>query len=103
MNNILLNKISNSIHSKINTVEAYLYGSRARGDERMNSDWDILILINDDKVTNEIEDIYRDDLYGIELESGQSISTLIYSNTYWNSSLVYSPLYKNILNEGIKI
>ena len=34
-------------------AEAYLFGSRARGDNHSNSDWDILILVDDPKVTNE--------------------------------------------------
>lgn len=80
---------------------AYLFGSRARGDFRPDSDWDILILVDDDQVTNEIEDKFRDDLYDIELESGQIISTIIYPKDYWKSMLVYSPLFKNVTREGI--
>lgn len=80
---------------------AYLFGSRARGDFRPDSDWDILILVDDDLVTNEIEDKFRDDLYDIELESGQIISTIIYPKDYWKSMLVSSPLYKNVTREGI--
>ncbi|HAL80974.1 MAG TPA: hypothetical protein DCO83_01070 [Mucilaginibacter sp.] len=41
---------------KITKAEAFLFGSRARGDNRKDSDWDILILIDSDRVTNEIED-----------------------------------------------
>ncbi len=101
--NIIKDRISQSIHVKDPNAEAYLFGSRARGDYRDNSDWDILILVNENKVTNDIEDKFRDELYDIELESGQIISTLIYSKDYWNSTLIFSPLYKNITNEGIKL
>lgn len=101
--NIIQDRISKSIHSKDPYAEAYLFGSRARGDNRKNSDWDILILINESKVTNEIEDKFRDELYDIELDSGQVISTFIYSKNYWNSTLVYSPLHKNVAKEGIKL
>ncbi|HBO75602.1 MAG TPA: hypothetical protein DD653_13105 [Marinilabiliales bacterium] len=68
----LLSRISESIHGKDPFAVAYLFGSRARGDNRSNSDWDILILVNERKVTNEIEDKFRDGLYDIELESGSS-------------------------------
>lgn len=80
---------------------AYLYGSRARGDFRPDSDWDILILVDDNLVTNEIEDKFRDDLYDIELESGQIISTIIYPKSYWKDILLHSPLFKNVTREGI--
>jgi len=99
----LLSRISESIHGKDPFAVAYLFGSRARGDNRSNSDWDILILVNERKVTNEIEDKFRDGLYDIELESGQVISTFIYTKDFWNKTLIYSPLYKNVSKEGIKL
>ncbi|MDP2887559.1 MAG: nucleotidyltransferase domain-containing protein [Bacteroidota bacterium] len=101
--NLILDKISKSIHSKDPRAEAILFGSRARGDHRDDSDWDILILVDNNKVTNEIDDLFRDELYSIELESGQIISSFIYSKDYWKNSLKYSPLYKNVTREGISI
>jgi uncharacterized protein len=92
------NKIKSAIHANDPTALAYLFGSRARGDFRPDSDWDILILVNNKAITNEIEDKFRDDLYEIELESGQIISTFIYPKDYWTSTLVYSPLFKNVSN-----
>lgn len=99
----MMHRIGKSVHSKDPNAEVFLFGSRARGDNREDSDWDILILIDSNKVTNEIEDNFRDDLYTIELESGQIISTFIYPKNYWNSHLVYSPLYKNVIKEGVKL
>ena len=101
--NLIKDRISKSIHDKDSNAEAYLFGSRAWGDNRINSDWDILILIDNNKVTNEIEDNFRDDLYNLELESGQIISTFIYSKDYWKNSLIYSPLYKNVIKEGVRL
>ncbi|MFA6403672.1 MAG: nucleotidyltransferase domain-containing protein [Salinivirgaceae bacterium] len=96
-------RISNSIRNNDPLAVAYLFGSRARGDYRTDSDWDILILVNETKVTNDIEDKFRDELYDIELDSGQVISTFIYPKDYWNNTLIYSPLYKNISKDGIKL
>ena len=96
-------RITKIIHDKDPNAEAYLFGSRARGDFRPDSDWDILILVDEDKVTNDLEDKFRDDLYDIELESGQVISTFIYPKDYWSSILIYSPLYKNVNQEGIRL
>ena len=85
------------------TSEVILFGSRARGDNRPDSDWDILILVENQKVTNAIEDKFRDRLYEIELDSGEVISTFIYPKSFWESQLKYSPLYKNVNNEGVRL
>jgi len=102
-NNQIQERIIKIIHEKDPLAEAYLFGSRARGDFSPNSDWDILILVDDKKITNDIEDKFRDELYNVELDAGQSISTLIYPKEYWKTTLLYSPLYKNINKEGIRL
>ena len=97
----LLNKIRLSVHQHDADADIYLYGSRARRDNKKNSDWDVLILVDEDKITNLIEDRFRDSLYDIELETGQIISVLIYPKFYWNNKLKHSPLYKNVIHDGI--
>lgn len=99
----LLSCITKVIHEKDPDAEAFLFGSRARGDNRFDSDWDILILIDSMTVTNEIEDKFRNDLYDLEIESGQLISTFIYTKDFWETKLVFFPLYKNVKKEGIRI
>lgn len=96
-------KIIASIRKNDPNAEAFLFGFRARGNSTAKSDWDILILVDEKKITNEIEDKFRDELYDIELESGQIISTFIYSKNYWKENLIHSPLYKKIETEGIKL
>lgn len=100
---LIQDRITKTIYDKDPHAEAYLFGSRVRGDFRSDSDWDIIILIDDVKVTNSIEDKFRDELYEIELESGQVISTFIYTKDYWKNTLIYSPLYKNVSREGIRL
>ncbi len=99
--------ISQLVKEEINKVdptsEVILFGSRARGDNRPDSDWDILILVDNKKVTNEIEDKFRDKLYDIELNSGELISTFIYPKSFWENQLRYSLLYKNITKEGVRL
>jgi len=99
--NLIQQRIKKTIHDKDPKAVTYLFGSRARGDFRPDSDWDILILVDAIRVTNKIEDKFRDGLYDIELESGQIISTFIYPKKYWKSTLIYSPLYKSVTREGI--
>jgi uncharacterized protein len=101
--NLIIDKIKESVHANDASAEAFLFGSRARGDNRDDSDWDLLILVDDRKVTNEIEDKFRDKLYDIELEAGQIISAFIYSKTYWENTLKFSPLYQDVKKEGIRL
>jgi len=102
-NDAIIESISSAIHAQDPSAQAFLFGSRARGDHKRNSDWDILILVDNKKVTNDIEDKFRDVLYNIELESGQIISTFIYTKEYWQKKLKLSPLFESIKKEGIKL
>ena len=103
INDAILDSITAAIHGQDPSAQAFLFGSRARGDNKPDSDWDILILVDTQNVTNEIEDKFRDVLYNIELESGQIISTFIYPKSYWQNKLKLSPLYKSVKKEGIKL
>ena len=96
-------KIASSIHNKDPKAEACWYGSRARGDFGPDSDWDILILVDDPKFTNELDDKYRNELYNLSLEIEQAISINIYPKKYWKDILRFSPLYQSVLKEGIRL
>ena len=99
----LLDNITQVIHRKDPSAEAFLFGSRARGDNRPDSDWDILILIDNLSVTNEIEDKFRDEIYNLEVDTGQIISMFIYPKKDWEQNMKFSPLYKMVKKEGIKL
>jgi len=99
----LLKKIRLGIASKDPKAEVYLYGSRARGDNRKDSDWDILVITQKEKVTFEYESDLHDPIFDIELESGEVISLLVYSKSDWLKKKTISPLFRNVLNEGIRI
>lgn len=99
----ILLRIKSSIKKDEPNAEIYLYGSRARGDNSGASDWDILVLVDNREKTFETEDKLRNKLYEIELETGQIISTLVYSKDYWKDKLKYSPLYMNVNKEGIHL
>lgn len=99
----ILEKVRKSIKNSDPNASAYLFGSRARGDHKKDSDWDILILVDEEKVTNEVDDRFRENLYKIELETGQIISTFVYSKSHWNGKMRYSPLYEDLKLEGIAL
>ena len=83
-------------------AEVILFGSRARGNARPDSDWDILILL-DGQVTLAREQALFDILYEIELEIEEVFSVLIYRKNYWYEILRDSPLFQNVSQEGIML
>lgn len=99
----VLGNIKNVIHQRDPNAEAFLFGSRARGDFKPDSDRDILILVDNPIVTNELDDWFRDKIYDIELDSGQIFSTNIYSKDYWKNKMKYIPLYENVNKEGLRL
>jgi uncharacterized protein len=93
-------RIRNEIKSIDPTAKVILFGSRARGDARHDSDWDILILIKD-SVTTEIEKAFRYKLFDLELETGEVFSTFVYNKDTWNKKHKVTPFYKSIKREGV--
>ncbi|MCF8371171.1 MAG: nucleotidyltransferase domain-containing protein [Bacteroidales bacterium] len=95
--------IGKRIIDKDPKAEVILFGSHARGDARVDSDWDVLILIDQIKQDRTIEKIYRDAMFELELEIGQPISTFVFSKMEWVTKHSATPLYKNIQTEGVKL
>lgn len=77
-----------------------LFGSRARGNAKKDSDWDILIL-TDSPDTIDVERSFRYNLYELELETGEVFSTFIHNKKNWNTKHKVTPFYKSIKKEGI--
>ena len=99
--------IIQSIRQKVNeldsTAEVILYGSRARGDNKRDSDWDVMILLNRKNVDKKIEQTFRHHLLDLELEIGVPISVFVYSKSDWEGKYSITPLFKSIKKEGILI
>lgn len=81
--------------------EVILFGSRARGDFRSDSDWDFLVLLTQE-ITRPLKDQIRDALYDIELKVDQVISSIIYERSNWDR-LSETPLYQIIEEEGVEL
>ena len=92
-------KIKNILEVFDPKAEVILFGSRARGDSKIDSDWDLLILLNI-KVDEELKYKIWELLYEIELEYEQVISPIVFSKKDWEESEI-TPLYQNIEIEGV--
>ncbi len=76
-----------------------LYGSRARGDARKNSDWDLLILLDKNKLTAEDYDLTYP-LRQMGWEIGEEINPHIYTKHQWRQ-WSFLPYYKNVEHDKI--
>jgi len=95
-------KIRDSIALVDSKAQVIVFGSRARGDAKRESDWDILILI-DKPVSMEIETSFRNNLFDLEIETGEVFSTFVYQKKDWNTRHKVTPLYRNIKKEGVRL
>lgn len=96
-----LDKIKQKVLAHDAQASVILFGSRARGDHRPDSDWDVLVL-TDEKADFNYQDNLIGAIYKIELEYLQPISTIIRNRQEWEDSAII-PLYKNVAKEGIAI
>lgn len=97
----LLIRCRNAVKDFDPSAEIILYGSRARGDAKLESDYDLLVLI-DGEITLKREDDFRRRLFPIELETGAVLTVILTNKKDWNSSLYDAmPLYQNIKREGV--
>ncbi|OFX39075.1 MAG: hypothetical protein A2X08_03765 [Bacteroidetes bacterium GWA2_32_17] len=95
--------IKSKIQGKNPEADIILFGSHARGNANNDSDWDILILLKSSDVSRKLEQEYRHELFDVELETGEPISTFVFSKTDWETNHSVTPLYYNISREGIRI
>jgi len=98
--------ISKLIRQNISEIDpdaqVILYGSRARGNAKSDSDWDILVL-TDYPVDNHKEKTFRDHLYELELQTGEPFSIFVYSKQDWNTKQRITPYYVNVTSKGIQL
>jgi uncharacterized protein len=99
--NAILNSIKQSVMVTDPHATVILYGSYARGDFNEESDMDILVLIDNDKVTWEDRKRIGYPLYDIELKSGIIISKIVYSKKVWSDPAFVTPFYENVKRERI--
>ncbi|MEI6048344.1 MAG: nucleotidyltransferase domain-containing protein [Bacteroidota bacterium] len=99
----IIQLIRQKVNEIDNTAEVILYGSRARGDNKRDSDWDVMILLKQENVHKKVEQTFRHHLLDIELEIGVPVSVFVYSKSDWEGKYSITPLFRSIKKEGILI
>lgn len=98
----ILCKLKERLSEKIPLIDIKIFGSRARGNAEEYSDMDIFI--ETQTLNRQIREIIKTITWEASLENSIVISPLIFSkDELTNSPLIYSPVVKNIMEEGISI
>ncbi len=97
----ILQRIKESVKATSPGATLILYGSYARGDNREDSDIDLLVLVDTDKVTRDEEVRIKYPLYNIETDTGIIISPFVLSRKVWTTRHTITPFYKNVTKDGI--
>ena len=92
--------ISARVHQDEPTAKVMLFGSRARGDARPDSDWDVMILLDDNSATNKWAAAIP--LYHLSWDIDEVINPIVYKQSEWDKRS-FTPFYKNVMRDGIEI
>ena len=95
-------ELSKTLKTQFNgsVKDIILYGSRARRDNDVYSDYDIMVLVH--RRTRKLQDKICDTLWGIGYKYNVSISPFVYEKEKFDGDK-YEPLFINVRREGVKI
>lgn len=99
----IVRQIKEAIKRKDADATAILYGSEACGEARADSDIDILILVDGEKLSIAREQEYTAPLYDIEWATGVQISPTVILRSHWENRPFNTPFYLNVMKEGITL
>lgn len=104
MKDPIITKFIQGISDFENKIErVFLFGSRARGDERPDSDYDLLLVVTEDFSRSDKDHLY-DIVMDILLEAGRLVSLKIFKHQEFQRLChLETPFMKHVLKEGIKV
>ncbi len=100
---VMKDKIKANVLEVNPEAEVWLYGSRARGTAREDSDWDILVLTPDDKLSVKEEGRFIDHICDLMVNTGQVIQLFAYGKQDWHIRHSITPFYHNVQREAVRL
>ena len=98
----VLDLIRTTVRATEPDAQIILYGSRARGDNREDSDWDVIVILNKPPMSHSERYEIACDLWDKGFDIGEEINAFVYTIDQWNSAP--PSLFKyNIREEGIQL
>lgn len=100
--NNILNEIRKKLHALAPDARVVLLGSRARGDAKPTSDWDILVLLDKEKIELSDHNTIAYPLFELGWNLDLNFSVKLYTKKEW-ASRHFTLFYKNVEKEGIAL
>ena len=98
----VLDLIRSTVREKEPDAEIILYGSRARGDAREDSDWDVIVLLNKPPMSHNDRYAIACELWDKGFDIGEEINTFVYTVDQWETAP--PSLFKYyVKEEGIRL
>ncbi len=99
----ILQKIRASVQEIVPDAKVFLFGSRARGDWHDESDWDILVL-TENEVGRNLKNKLHQNLYSVSCEiGGYFINSIVVQEADWFNNAAYYALRLNVEPEKISV
>lgn len=96
----IIKKIKHILVTVAPDARILLYGSRARGDEKSDSDWDLLIILDKKKIEPSDYELISYPIYEFGWETDEQFSVKLYSKDEWEKRS-FTPFYKNVEKEAV--
>ena len=79
-----------------------LFGSRARGEAKKGSDWDILIVLPKSRLEQSDYDDVSFPFVELGWKLNEQITPVMYTKDEWDASSI-TPFYDNVVRDGINL
>ena len=98
----IISLIRDTIREAEPTAQIILYGSRARGDAREDSDWDVLAIVDKPRLSLSDRSRLQYPVWDKGLDMGEEINVFSYTRKQWEQAP--PSLFKhNVMSEGITL
>ena len=84
-------------------AEVWLYGSRARGTARPDSDWDVLVLSPNATLTTAEEGRFVDHMCDLIVATGEVVQLFAYGKDDWHNHHSITPFYKSVQQDAVRL
>ena len=100
---LIATAVKKNILSADNTATIILFGSRARGDAEVDSDWDFLVLTQKTDTDSLSDNLRKIMLHQVELRYDVAISLIVKNEMTWKNDYAFTNIFESITEEGIQL